>query len=286
MNKDKMGDTQCRVWSQTSLLLDHATQGSIISRQTVIFTNQKGGVGKSTTCRECGFYLASVGFKVLLIDCDPQGNLSKSLSDASGSGLFDALENGEVNIREIDANLYLLSGDIRLSILEKRYLGEIDAYSRIKDLLTGKEFEHFDFILFDTPPSLSILTLNALAASRHLIIPMKPSLYSMQGTNDLMNAVSKVKKNLNPDLSILGVIINEFSCIPVITRQIRAEIEQSFGKSVFETVVSKSIKIEEAIAQRTGVINLPGNGSSKISREIASLGDEILKRLGVGPRIV
>ena len=106
----------------------------------------------------------------------------------------------------------------------------------------------------------------------------------MQGTNDLMNAVSKVKRNLNPDLSILGVIINEFSSIPVITRQIRSEIEESFGRSVFETVVSKSIKIEEAIAQRTGVISLPGTG--RISSEIASLGDEILKRLGVEPRIV
>lgn len=252
----------------------------------VIFTNQKGGVGKSTTCRECGFYLASVEFEVLIIDCDPQGNLSKSLAEENGSGLFDALEDGEVNIREIDTNLYLLSGDLRLSILEKRYLGEIDAYSRIKNLLTGKEFEHFDFILFDTPPSLSILTLNALAAADHLIIPMKPSLYSMQGTNDLMNAVSKVKRNLNPELSILGVIINEFSSIPVITRQIRSEIEESFGRSVFETVVSKSIKIEEAIAGRIGVISLPGAGGSKISREIASLGDEILCRLGVEPRIL
>ena len=252
----------------------------------IIFTNQKGGVGKSTTCRECGFYLSSIEFNVLIIDCDPQGNLSKSLADENEQGLFDALEEGVINIREIDDHLSLLSGDFRLSILEKRYLGEIDAYNRIQDLLKNEEFENFDFILFDTPPSLSILTLNALSAADHLIIPMKPSLYSMQGTNDLMNAVSKVKKNLNPDLSILGVIINEFSSIPVITRQIRAEIEQSFGKAVFETVVSKSIKIEEAIASRTGVINLSGSGNAKISSEIASLGDEILSRLGVEALIV
>ena len=252
----------------------------------IIFTNQKGGVGKSTTCRECGFYLSSIEFNVLIIDCDPQGNLSKSLIGENEQGLFDALEEGKINIREIDDHLSLLSGDFRLSILEKRYLGEIDAYNRIQDLLKNEEFENFDFILFDTPPSLSILTLNALSAADHLIIPMKPSLYSMQGTNDLMNAVSKVKKNLNPDLSILGVIINEFSSIPVITRQIRKEIEESFGKAVFETVVSKSIKIEEAIAGRTGVINLSGSGNAKISSEISSLGDEILSRLGVEALIV
>ena len=252
----------------------------------IIFTNQKGGVGKSTTCRECGFYLASQEFEVLIIDCDPQGNLSKSVGSDSEKGLFDALENGEIHIKEVTDKLNLLSGDFRLSILEKRYLGEIDAYQRIQDLLENEAFENFDFILFDTPPSLSILTLNALSAADHLIIPMKPSLYSMQGTNDLMNAVSKVKKNLNPDLSILGVIINEFSSIPVITRQIRAEIEQSFGKSVFETVVSKSIKIEEAIAARDGVINLSGSGNEKIKNDICSLGDEILSRLGVEALIV
>lgn len=246
----------------------------------IIFTNQKGGVGKSTTCRECGFCLASRGYKVLFADCDPQGNLSKSISDEDGKGLYEALEEKDVHIQEKRNNLYLLSGDIRLSLLEKRYLGELDAYSRLQDLLAGEEFEGFDFILLDTPPSLNILTLNALCAADHLIIPMKPSLYSMQGTNDLMKAVSKVKKNLNPGLSILGVIINEFSSIPVITRQIRREIEESFGQTVFETVLSKSIRIEEAIAQKEGIMNLPGN-SMKIRDEITALGAEILHRLGL-----
>lgn len=251
----------------------------------IIFTNQKGGVGKSTTCRECGFYLASKGFKTLFIDCDPQGNLSKSVSDVESKGLFEALEDDSILIQNISDCLYLLAGDFRLSLLEKRYLGELDAYSRLQDLLSADEFSEFDFILFDTPPSLNILTLNALSAADHLILPMKPSLYSMQGTNDLMNAVSKVKKNLNPDLSILGVIINEFSSIPVITRQIRTEIEESFGHTVFDTVISKSIKVEEAIASRDGIINLPGQ-KVKIRDEISALGDEILSRLGVEALIV
>lgn len=251
----------------------------------IIFTNQKGGVGKSTTCRECGFYLASRGFRTLFIDCDPQGNLTKSLTEEEGKGLFEALEDGLISIQNVSDGLFLLSGDFRLSLLEKRYLGELDAYSRVQDLLSAEEFQNFDFILFDTPPSLNILTLNALSAADHLILPMKPSLYSMQGTNDLMNAVSKVKKTLNPSLSILGVIINEFNPIPVITRQIREEIEGAFGETVFETVISKSIKIEEAIALKEGVVNLPGK-EIKIRDEVYSLGDEILSRLGVGASVV
>ncbi|MBB6480888.1 ParA family protein [Spirochaeta isovalerica] len=251
----------------------------------IIFTNQKGGVGKSTTCRECGFYLASRGYRTLFIDCDPQGNLTKSLSDEEIKGLFEALEDGIISTQSIADNLFLLAGDFRLSLLEKRYLGEVDAYSRVQDLLSAEEFEGFDFILFDTPPSLNILTLNALSAADHLILPMKPSLYSMQGTNDLMNAVSKVKKNLNPDLSILGVIINEFNPIPIITRQIREEIEGAFGGTVFDTVISKSIKIEEAIALKDGVVNLPGK-EVKIRSEVSALGDEILSRLGVEAGIV
>lgn len=247
----------------------------------IIFTNQKGGVGKSTTCRECGFYLASQEFDVLLIDCDPQGNLSKGVNRENIRGLFDALESDEINIDEVDGKLSILAGDFRLSLLEKRYLGELDAYSKLKDLLNREEFAHFDFIFFDTPPSLGILTLNALVAADSMIIPMKPSLYSMQGTNDLMNAVSKVKKTLNPSLSILGVIINEFNPIPIITRQIREEIEGAFGSSVFETVVSKSIKIEEAIASRDSVLKLEGSGCEKIKGEISALGNEILSRLGV-----
>jgi len=251
----------------------------------IIFTNQKGGVGKSTTCRECGFYLASRGYRTLFIDCDPQGNLTKSLSEEENKGLFEALEDGIIATQIIADNLYLLAGDFRLSLLEKRYLGEVDAYSRVQDLLSAEEFENFDFILFDTPPSLNILTLNALSAADHLILPMKPALYSMQGTNDLMNAVSKVKKTLNPSLSILGVIINEFNPIPVITRQIREEIEGAFGETVFETVISKSIKIEEAIALKDGVVNLPGK-EMKIRDEVFSLGEEILSRLGVEAGIV
>jgi chromosome partitioning protein len=124
--------------------------------------------------------------------------------------------------------------------------------------------------------------VNALAAATDLVIPMNPSLYSMQGTNDLMRTVSKVRENLNPSLALLGVIINAFDSVPTITRQIRSEIEASFKDKVFSTVLSKSIKLEEAIATRRGVIHHANLGASRAAAEVKALGDELLCRLGGG----
>lgn len=250
--------------------------------KTMIFSNQKGGVGKTTLTRELGIYLSSCGHQVLLVDCDPQGNLTKSLIEDGGGGLYAALSGEGLKLSSIESNLCLLGGDFRLALLEKSLIGEIDAYSRIKRILADPSLSSFEYILLDTPPSLGVLTVNALAAASDLVVPMNPSLYSMQGTNDLMNTVSKVRANLNPGLSLCGVIINAFDSVPTITRQIRAEIESSFGFKVFRTVLSKSIKIEEAIATRKGVIHHKRLGESRAAEEVSALGDELLRRLEGG----
>jgi chromosome partitioning protein len=257
-------------------------------RVTVIFLNQKGGVGKTTCCREIGVYCAARGLYVLLVDADPQGNLTKSLlpDESACAGLYEALDGGTVNIHELDERLHLLSGDFRLATLEKSLIGELDAYSRLKELLSSPLFSKYDLIFVDTPPSLGVLTGNALAAADHLVIPMRPALYSMQGTNDLMKTVAKVKKTFNPDLNLLGVIINGFDSQPVIVREIRREIEESFGEKVFATVLSQTIKLEEAIAERTGVIHLKHLARSHAKEEVEKIGAELLERLaavGCGP---
>jgi len=251
-----------------------------MSPRIIIFSNQKGGVGKTTLTRELGIYIASLGYRLLFVDCDPQGNLSKSLLEEVGTGLFEALSDGSVPLAALDDKLSILCGDYRLSGLEKSLIGEIDGYSRLRDLLIHKAFAGFDYIFLDTPPSLGVLTVNALVAAQSLIIPMNPSLYSLQGTNDLMRTIAKVKTNLNPALSLLGVIINAYDGVPVITRQIRSEIEGSFGEKVFATVLSKSIKIEEAIAQKKGVIHHGHLDRSRAKDEVSLLGNELLARLG------
>jgi len=248
----------------------------------LIFSNQKGGVGKTTLTRELGIYVASLDKRVLLVDCDPQGNLTKSLVEGERPGLYEALIGEGPKLTAINERLSVLAGDFRLALLEKSLIGEIDAYTRLRDLLADAVLSAFDFIFLDTPPSLGVLTVNVLAAASELVIPMNPSLYSMQGTNDLMRTVSKVRANLNPALLLLGVIINAFDTVPTITRQIRAEIETSFGEKVFTTVLSKSIKLEEAIASRKGVIHHTNLGASRAAAEVKALGDELLARLGGG----
>ena len=251
--------------------------------KTIVFSNQKGGVGKTTCTRELGIYLSEKNYLVLLIDADPQANLSKSLVDIPGFGLFEALTGGDYEPEEVKFNLSLLSGGVKLASLEKSLIGEVDAFTRLKDLLEGEIFQTYDFILIDSPPSLSILTGNALTASEFVIVPMNPSLYSMQGTNDLMATVSKIRKNFNPGLQLLGVIINAYESNPVITRQIHGEIREAFGEKVFNTSISRSIRIEEAIASKSGVISRPrvDGRPSKAAEEVKAIGEEMLLRLGV-----
>jgi chromosome partitioning protein len=252
-----------------------------MKKDVIIFSNQKGGVGKTTLTRELGIYLAGRGRTVLLIDCDPQGNLTRGLTeeDDAGPGLYEAIEGGAINFTKINENLELLRGDVRLASLEKSLIGEIDAYLKLKELLCSDHFKKYELILLDTPPSLGVLTINALTAANYIIIPMRPALYTLQGTNDLMNAVSKVKKTLNPELNLLGVIINGFESIPVITREITKEIEESFKDKLFKTVLSKSIKIEEAIAEKAGVTELKKLDKSRAKDEVARIGSELLVRL-------
>ena len=240
----------------------------------IIFTNQKGGVGKTTLTRELGISLSGKGCKVLLIDSDPQGNLSRSLlRDYKGRGLYEALEEGRVEPVEVKENLSILTADQRLSALERRYIGDVDAYEKLSGLFEQKLIEGYDLVLIDSPPSLGIMTLNGLAASEYFVIPLRPALYSMQGTNDLMGSVAKVKKSLNPELKLLGVVINDYLRGPVINRQIKREIEEGFGELAFKSVISRSIKVEEAIAGFRGA-------EGRTAEELSALSDELLVRAG------
>lgn len=244
--------------------------------KTIIFTNQKGGVGKTTLTRELGITLSIWGHSVLLVDSDPQGNLTKSLIDPPETGLYEAFEGEAFQPVQLRPKLSLLAGDSRLAALEKRYLGDVDAYGKLSALFDEGKLVGFDFVLIDSPPSLGIMTLNGLAAADYFVIPLRPALYSLQGTNDLLASVAKVKKSLNPGLELLGVAVNDFLPGPIISRQLRVEIEEGFGEKAFQTVISRTVKVEEAIASRTGVVE----EETKIAAEVTALAEEILVRLG------
>jgi chromosome partitioning protein len=247
----------------------------------IIFLNQKGGCGKTTSGREISLYTASLGHRVCIIDTDPQGNLTKSLvpEESIQTGLFEALQGEPYNLVRVNEYASLLCGDRRLAGLEKSLVGEMDAFTRLQDILGNGRFSEFDYIFIDSPPSLGILTGNGLVAATHFVIPMSPALYTLQGTNDLMETVSKVRRSLNPELKLLGVIINAYDARPVITRQITAEIREGFGDIVFSAHLSKTIKIEEAIAQKTGVTELKRLDRSRAREEVEAIGRELLERL-------
>jgi len=254
-------------------------------KQVIIFANQKGGVGKTTTCRELGIYFASIGKMMLLVDLDPQGNLTKSITnDGRLNGVYEAFNDMPYEFKIINDKLRVLAGDKRLSGLSKSLIGEIDSYTRLKDIFNNPIYNEFDYIFIDSPPSFNALTLNGFVASNHIIIPMSPGLYTLQGTNDLLETINKTIKSFNTGLNILGVIINGYDARPVITREIKDEIEEVFEDKVFNTVLSKTIKIEEAIAENIGVIDLKKLDKSKIKDEVESLGEELLTRLLSGGR--
>lgn len=246
--------------------------------KSIIFTNQKGGVGKTTLTRELGISFSLQGHSVLLIDADPQGNLTKSLCDYQGPGLYEAFEGEPFTPVELRPKLHLLAGDKRLVALEKRYLGDVDAYGKLSALFETDGLSGYELVLIDSPPSLGIMTLNGLAAADSFVIPLRPALYSLQGTNDLLDSVAKVKKSLNPGLELLGVVVNDYLPGPIISRQLRAEIAEAFGEKLFETVVSRTVKVEEAIASRRGVVE---EEATKVASEIERLAAEVAGRLGL-----
>ena len=245
--------------------------------KVIIFANQKGGVGKTTSCRELGLYFGSIGKKLLFIDADPQGNLTNGLIENDNKGgLFDALTGADYKFKKIRDNIYILSGDNRLTNLSKSLVGEIDAYTRLKTILEEDKFKIFEYIFIDSRPAFDTLTINGLTAATDVIIPMSAAEYTLQGTNDLLESIAKVKKSFNPDINITGVIINAYDSRPVITREIREEIKEVFKGKVFNTALSKTIKYEEAIAGKAGIIE---TDNEKVREEVILLGNELLARV-------
>jgi chromosome partitioning protein len=244
----------------------------------IIFANQKGGVGKTTSCRELGLYFGSIGKRLLFIDADPQGNLTNGLIENDNKhGLFDALNDAPYEFKKVRDSIYILSGDNRLTNLSKSLVGEIDAYTRLKTILEDDKFKQFEYIFIDSRPAFDTLTINGLTAATDVIIPMSAAEYTLQGTNDLLESIAKVKKSFNPEINITGVIINAYDSRPVITREIREEIKEVFKDKVFNTALSKTIKYEEAIAGKHGIIE--ASDSIKVKEEITLLGQELLARL-------
>ena len=220
--------------------------------QKITFINQKGGVGKTTTCLNVGAALSRSGYKVLLIDMDAQGNLTasagiKDLTDETPT-VYEVL-NGKADINDaIRAGQYdLLPTDLRLSGAEIELASVPGRDVLLKEALQEIRAE-YDYILIDCPPSLSIITLMALAASDYVIIPVQAQILPLNGMAQLLNTIRLVQKRLNDGLQIMGAVVTMYDSRKTLNREVLEYIEKTFPGKVFETKISNNVSLAEAPA--------------------------------------
>lgn len=212
----------------------------------ISIANHKGGVGKTTSVLNIGAGLSRSGRRVLLIDLDPQMNLSQGLGiQEPERSIYDTLSGkSKLSPVEVSENLFLVPSSFELKNLESEFVNRIGGQVRLRKVLS--EVEGFDFVLIDCPPSLGLLTINSFATSQEVLVPLTPEYYSVQGIVNLRQAIEEVRDTLNPELRLSGILITLFNRQKIVHRDIVSTIEHSFGDIVFKTRIRSSVAIEEA----------------------------------------
>jgi chromosome partitioning protein len=222
------------------------------------------------------------GRRTLLVDLDPQANSTMSFLDIANvsRSVYDAIADPAVAIEDVILpspleNLAIAPSRIALAKLEARLVGEMDAHFRLKDKLEPV-CKQYPNIVIDCPPTLGLLTVNALVASTHLLIPIQSSYFALEGTDDLLETIEKVRARPNPALRILGVVITMHDKRTALGRDIRTQIQKVFGGKVFKTVITKSVRLEESPAYKESIFTFAPDSTG--ATEYYRLCEEVIDR--------
>jgi chromosome partitioning protein len=237
--------------------------------------NQKGGVGKTTTTVNLGACLAALGQKVLLVDIDPQGNTTSGIGvDKSNieKSIYNVLINEEPikdnMVKTEYENLYLLPSNIQLAGAEIELVPAISREYKLKNAMEEIK-DQFDFILIDCPPSLGLLTLNALTAANTVLVPIQCEYYALEGLGQLMNTINLVQKHLNKNLQVEGVLLTMFDARTNLSIQVVEEVKKFFRNKVYRTIIPRNVRLSEA----------PSHGKPIIKYDARSKGSEVYMEL-------
>ena len=248
----------------------------------ICIANQKGGVGKTTTAVNLSACVAQLGKRVLLADIDPQGNATSGLGVNKNKldlSVYDVLIN-DVDAAEairdtmIDG-LKLLPSQVELAGAEVELVNLLAREQRLKNALAPIR-DRFDYIFVDCPPSLGLLTLNALTMADTLLVPIQCEYYALEGLSQLMNTVKLIRRSLNPGLEVEGVVLTMYDGRTTLSRQVAAEVRNFFGDQVFETIIPRTVKLSEAPSYGIPITQYDPQGKGAIS--YVNLAKEVIER--------
>ncbi len=249
----------------------------------VAIANQKGGVGKTTTAINLASALAFRGKQTLLIDLDPQANSTLAYvgRESLERSLYDTMADESCALSQVicestQKGLWVAPSKISLAKLEARLVGELDSHFRLKDRIDPVR-ERFSHVVIDCPPALGLLTVNALVAATHILIPIQSSYFALEGTDDLLETIEKVRARANPSLQLLGVLVTMHDKRTSLARDTREQIADVFGAKVFNTVISKSVRLEESPAYRESIFSFAPNSTG--AADYYSLCEEVMARV-------